>query len=180
MTAARAALALLAALALSGCKHEDAAAAKPPPVAMTAEAVGHYCRMDVLEHDGPKAQVHVAGLIDPIWFTQVRDAIAFARMPEETSEPVAIYVSDMSAPDSWRAGDARWIDADAAVFVIGSRRAGAMGAPEAVPFGSAEAAAAFVAAEGGVAVAFDEIPTDYVLAPVDVLARDDGYAGRTQ
>ena len=58
----------------------------PGPVAMTEEAVGHYCQMIVLEHPGPKAQVHIAGIAEPIWFSQVRDAFVFDRLPEETAE----------------------------------------------------------------------------------------------
>ena len=43
----------------------------PPPLAMTEEALGFYCQMNVLEHEGPKGQIHLAGLPMPIWFAAI-------------------------------------------------------------------------------------------------------------
>ena len=43
------ALALLIPLALAGCSEKETAKV-PAPHRMTAEAVGHYCGMNVLEH----------------------------------------------------------------------------------------------------------------------------------
>jgi len=155
-------------LALAACKPE-VAAEKPLPVAMTETAVGHYCQMDVLEHDGPKAQVHLSHLDHPFWFTQVRDAIVFQRLPEETAKISAIYVSDMGATTNWAdPGAENWVDADAAHFVINSTRAGGMGAPEAVPFSDQAVAEAFAAEHGGDVMKLADIPDDYVLAPVEV------------
>ncbi len=80
-------LALVASLLLvAGCR-EDGEAAAPRAVAMTDEALGHYCQMDLREHDGPVAQIHLAGFDHPIWFSQVRDAIAYTRLPEENGWP---------------------------------------------------------------------------------------------
>ena len=87
-------------LLLTGCQPE-VAAEPPAPVAMNAQAVGHYCQMDVLEHEGPKAQIHVANLDRPLWFSQIRDAVAFTKLPEETDEVLAIYVNDMAKANSW-------------------------------------------------------------------------------
>lgn len=157
-----------AALLLAACQPE-AVAPPPQPVAMTEEAVGHYCQMIVLEHDGPKAQVHVAHLDHPLWFSQVRDAIAFLRLPEETSEVRAVYVTDMGGAVSWEApGEDNWTDASTASFVIESERRGGMGAPEAIPFADESAARAFAAENGGTVVSLDEIPDSYILAPVEV------------
>ena len=159
------ALSLLA-VALAGCQ-EQTAQNKPQPVALTETAAGHYCQMTVLDHDGPKAQIHLAGNPHPLWFTQVRDAVAFTRLPEEPKDYVAIYVNDMSKAESWAApGADNWIDVADAWFVIGSKRSGGMGAPEAIPFGSREGADAFAAENGGAIMRFDDIPSDYVLAPV--------------
>ena len=161
---------VLALGALAACQ-EEAAAPPPPPASMTAEAVGHYCQMDVLEHEGPKAQIHVKGLPEPLWFGQVRDAVAFLRMPEETAEVAAIYVSDMGAAESWdRPGADNWIDAEAAYYVIGAAQAGGMGAPEAVPFSELAAAERWQAVNGGEVVRLREVPDDYVLAPVELSA----------
>ena len=55
------AFALLLLLALLGC-NEKPAAQLPPPHKMTAELIGHYCGMNVLEHPGPKGQIFVTSL----------------------------------------------------------------------------------------------------------------------
>ena len=99
-----------------------------------------------------------------MWFTQVRDAIAFTRLPEEPRDITAIWVNDMGRATNWQAPEAgAWTDARSAWFVIESSRAGGMGAPEAVPFGTEPPARAFAAAHGGRVVRLDEIPDDYVL-----------------
>ena len=64
---------------LAACQ-EAVQIAKPDAVHLTPEAAGHYCQMTVLEHEGPKAQIHLAGNPNPLWFTQVRDAVAFLRV----------------------------------------------------------------------------------------------------
>ena len=173
----RIAAALLVALLVSGCFDEEIAE-KPDPVTMTAEAVGYFCQMNVLEHEGPMAQIHLKGQPAPIWFTQIRDAVAYTRMPEETAEITAIYVSDMGRAANWaNPGADNWVDADKAVFVIGSARTGGMGAPEAVPFGAQANAEAFVAENGGEIVSLADIPDDYVLSPVDTAAANFPEAG---
>ena len=159
----------IALTALGGCSEEGQSTALPAPVAMTEEAVGHYCNMTVLEHEGPKAQIHLKGYEHPIWFTQVRDAVVFLRSPEELEEAVVTYVHDMSKAESWaHPGDGAWINADAAVFVIESARKGGMSAPEAIPFGTMQAAQEFIADNGGRAVHLEEIPDAYVLGSVDL------------
>lgn len=159
-------IALVAGFGLSACQ-EETKAAKPTPVAMTEDATGYYCHMAALEHEGPKAQIHLEGNPFPLWFPQVRDAIAFTLSPEEPKDYVAVYVSDMDKAESWKnPGKDNWVDAEKAWFVIGSRKTGGMGAPEVIPFGSEEGAKAFVADEGGNIVRLSEIPASYVLGSV--------------
>lgn len=156
-------LVLLAGVALAACQ-EEVSIEKPLPVTMSVEAVGHYCQMTVLEHDGPKAQIHLAGNPFPIWFTQVRDAVAFTVSPEEAKDYTAVYVNDMAKAESWeQPGVANWIDAQTAWFVIESHKKGGMGAPETIPFGEKQAAESFAEIHGGRIVRLDEIPADYVL-----------------
>lgn len=141
----------------------------PPPVAMSEDVLGHYCQMYILEHDGPKAQVHVAGDPLPRWFSQVRDAVAFTRLPEETDVITAIYVSDMGRAPSWfEPGATNFVDATTAYYVIGSERVGGMGAPETVPFADEAQAQRFAGTHGGTVVTYEAIPDAYVLAPVEV------------
>ncbi len=160
-------LALL--LALSACKEEGAASAIPPPIELTEEAAGHYCQMIILEHEGPKAQVHVAGYPDPFWFPQVRDGLAFLKSPEQLGEILVVYVNDMGAARSWAdPGEGNWIRARDAFFVVGSDAKGGMGAPEIVPFATREGAEAFALEHGGKVMTLDEIPVDAVLSPIDL------------
>lgn len=161
-------------LLLSACKEEVAQSLDP--VALTADAVGHYCQMHLLEHDGPKAQVHLEGLPGaPLFFSQVRDAVAYARLPEQSHPILAIWVNDMGAPGaSWTApGAGNWIDAKAAHYVVGSARAGGMGAPELVPFARLEDASAFARENGGAVMGLAAIPDDAVAAPVAQSPEDD-------
>ena len=165
----------LVALALTGCQEEQAE--DTTPVEITAETLGHYCQMNLAEHDGPKAQVHLKGLPGkPLFFSQVRDAIAYQRLPEQSHEILAIQVQDMGAPGAtWEnPGKGNWIAAEDAYYVVGSRREGGMGAPETVPFGTQPAALAFAAAEGGQVLRLDQIQDDMVLTPVDA-AHDAGH-----
>jgi copper chaperone NosL len=154
-------------LALAACR-EEVASDLPEPVTLTAEAVGHYCQMELLEHPGPKAQVHLAGLPYPLFFSQVRDAIAYQRMPEQSHAIDVIYVNDMARAPSWEApGVDNWVRADAAVYVVGSDAVGGMAAPELVPFADRADAEAFAAERGGSILALDAIEDAQVLTPVE-------------
>jgi len=135
---------------------------------MTDEALGHYCQMALGEHPGPKAQVHLEGLVAPLFFSQVRDAIAYQRMPEQSRPIRAIYVSDMAQAPSWNEpGINNWAPADEVHYVVGSRTAGGMGAPELVPFSDRGAAERFAEENGGSVRRLAEIPDATVLAPVN-------------
>jgi copper chaperone NosL len=156
-------LVLWAALLIAGCD-EQKAELPPTPHELTAEAIGNYCGMQVLEHSGPKGQIILASRREPVWFSSARDAFAFTMLPEEAKDIRAIYVSDMAAAPSWEApGTKNWIDARQAFYVIGSRVKGGMGAEEAVPFSTRDRAEGFAAENGGRVVAFNEVPRDYVL-----------------
>lgn len=166
---------LMLILALSACRQESAQ--DITPLDMSAETLGHFCQMNLAEHPGPKAQVHLEGMPGmPLYFSQVRDGIAYTRMPEQSHPILAFYVNDMGAAGaSWDdPGTGNWIAADQAWFVVGSPREGGMGAPETVPFSSREAAQDFAAAEGGEVLRLDAIPDDLVLAPAAAGLSPDG------
>lgn len=166
-------------LLLAACK--DEVPQSLTPVALTPQAVGHYCQMNLLEHEGPKAQIHLGGLPGaPLFFSQVRDAIAYARMPEQSHPILAIWVNDLGAPGATWAdpGADNWIDARTAHYVVGSSFAGGMGAPELVPFADRSAADAFARAHGGAVMALDAIPDEAVLAPVPMAGDEDGDFAR--
>ncbi|WP_368188488.1 nitrous oxide reductase accessory protein NosL [Aestuariibius sp. HNIBRBA575] len=161
-------LILIACCALIACK-EEVATAPPAPVAMTEAALSHFCQMNVLEHGGPKGQIHLEGHPSPLFFAQVRDLVTYVKSPERVADMEAIYVSDMGMADSWRyPGAENWIDAEQAVYVVGSNVAGGMGAPEIVPFSDAQSAQGFIDQYGGQLHALADIPEDAVLGPVDL------------
>lgn len=168
----RFALLIVPLLVLAACRDETAE--RPGPAALTVEAVGYYCQMDLLEHPGPKGQAHLEGMPAPLFFSQVRDLVAYMRMPEQSHVVTIAYVSDMADPGAtWDdPGATNWIAAADAIYVVGSDVTGGMGAPETVPFSTREAALAFAERHGGTVMALDDIPDDAVLAPVD-----DGDAG---
>lgn len=162
-------------LSLAGCRHD--AVQKTDPVPLSVDAVGYYCQMELLEHPGPKAQVHLDGLPgQPLFFSQVRDAVAYSRLPEQSHPILAIWVSDMGAPGAtWDdPGATNWIHAGDAHYVVGSSRAGGMGAPELVPFAHEQDAHAFAAVHGGTVLDLVTIPDSAVIAPV---AEADGQDG---
>ncbi len=157
--------ALVAFILLPACG-EDRSAEMPEPRELTRAAIGHYCNMIVEDHPGPKGQIFLSDRADPIWFSSVRDTIAFTLLPEEAKNIAVIYVNDMGRA-SWTAPEAgTWIDAKAAWYVVGSGRRGGMGAPETVPFAERSAAESFVAEHGGTVVVFADIPADAVLGEV--------------
>lgn len=152
-----------ATIALAAC-NDTKTAQTPPPQELNAAAIGHYCGMNLMEHAGPKAQIILASRREPVWFSSARDAFSFTLLPEEPKDISAIYVSDMGKAASWDApGTTNWIEAKKALFVIGSRKKGGMGADETVPFSDHGAAEKFAAENGGRVVAFSDVPRDYVL-----------------
>lgn len=154
--------ALLATLLLAACD-EPAEVAAPAPQELTREAIGHYCNMIVVDHKGPKGQIFLAGQEEPIWFTSVRDTVAFTMLPDEPKNIAAIYVTDVGRA-SWDSPEPEsWTDARAAWYVIGSDRRGGMGAPEAVPFSEKGAADDFAKQHGGHVVTFGDIPEAAIL-----------------
>jgi len=158
---------ILALAVLAGCKEDIANAQLPAAQSLTQEAAGFYCQMEILEHPGPKAQVHLAGMQAPLWFSQVRDGLAYVKSAEQSGEILVLYVNDMGAAVSWsEPGVDNWIKADGAFYVVGSNAAGGMGAPELVPFADRQAADKFIAVHSGEILQFSDIPIEMVLSPV--------------
>lgn len=150
-------------LALAACDSEQVAEA-PRPAEYDGGAIGYFCGMLLVEHGGPKGQVHLASQEAPIWFSSVRDTVAFTLLKDQPKDVRAIYVNDMGRATDWQEPEpGTWIALDEAHLVIESRRVGGMGLPEVVPFGERTAADAFVAEHGGRVVQLAEVPVDYVL-----------------
>ena len=159
----------LAVLMLAACDKPAPPAPPPAPAEVSDEATGHYCGMQLADHDGPKGQIFLTGSADPIWFSSVRDTIAFLRLPEEAKNVAAVYVNDMGKAKDWKQPEAgTWVEAHSAWFVLHSDMRGGMGAPEAVPFAAKPAAEIFQATHGGTLAQLSDIPDAYVLGPVDL------------
>lgn len=155
--------ALIFLLLVSAC--EDGIGDIPLPQALPEGAVGTYCGMILTEHAGPKAQIFEKGRSEPLWFTAIRDAVTYTRLPGEGQSVVGFYVHDMARASSWEKPQSEgiWITADAAFFVVGSNRLGGMGMPETVPFGTVEAAETFAEKYGGHVFRLTEIPVSALL-----------------
>jgi copper chaperone NosL len=159
-------------LMLAACKEELADA--PDPVSLTAENVAHYCMMNISEHPGPKAQIFLSGMPESIFFAQVRDAFTYIASAEQDGYIAAVYVNDMAVAPWERPGADNWMLAGDAHFVVGSGKAGGMGAPELVPFSDQGKAQDFAAAHGGTIYRMDDVPAEAFLAPVElVFQRED-------
>ncbi len=160
-------------LIITACQPVDKAE-RPKPQLPTTEAIGHFCNMLLSEHEGPKSQVLRKGGNDPLWFTSVRDGIAYTRLPEESKDIAAVYVTAIDATPSFNLAHPErmkesWVTAEWAVYVIGSRLRGGMGAMEAFPFRDAAMATQFTEIHGGRVVRFTDIPKDYVLGNSETL-----------
>lgn len=157
-----------ACLALLVACDNDQVAAPPLPVELTSDAVGHYCNMVVAEHPGPKAQIFAGDKAEPVWFPSVRDMFAYTMLPEENQDIRAIYVSDTGATDDYDlVVTGAWVEAKDALYVLGSKIAGGMGLPEAVPFADRDQATAFARQHGGEIVSFDDVSPDFVFAEIE-------------
>lgn len=155
---------LVSLLFVAGCSEQQSTEI-PAPHTLTAEATGHYCGMDLMEHNGPKGQIILASQSTPVWFSSARDAFSYTMLDEEAKDVRAVYVSDMAKAQNWNnPGADNWIEARSALFVIKSRMQGGMGAPETIPFSDRAAAETFVTENGGRIVSFAEVPQDYVLS----------------
>lgn len=132
------------------------------PLPLTTDATGYYCGMIVLNHSGPKGQVQLSNREQPLWFTSVRDTLAFARSPEEPKNITAIFVNNMENTSWEKPGDDTWIDARTAWYVLDSGRTGGMGAPESIPFGSQQSATTFTEKHGGRILGYNDIPDEWL------------------
>ncbi len=167
MNIIKAVLTFFAITFLAGCQI-GAPAQKPQPAILGEDDIGHSDQMIVMNHVGPRAQVHLAGASEPLWFSSVRDGLVYLRSPEQTAKILAIYVNDIGVAESWEnMGAGNWIDAEAAFYVVGSDAKGGMGAPEFVPFSDEEKAQAFADERGGEILGLDDITAEMVLAPVE-------------
>lgn len=141
-------------LVLAACS-PDETASRPKPLEPDANAIAYFCHMSLPEHEGPKGQLFLRGQDKPIWFASIHEVFTYLEI--ELTQPhdlLAVYVNDMAQGTWERPAPGAWLEAEKAVYVIGSSMTGSMGGQEAVPFSGREAAAAFVKEFGGEIVDF--------------------------
>ena len=143
----RAIVAALLCVLAAGCKGEQQIAQprEPGPGAM-----GHFCRMNLAEHTGPKGQILPKGWTEPLWFSSVRDALTYVEQDIVSDREIAgFWVNDM-AQGTWEAPQpGSWVEASLAWYVVGSTKQSGMGGSEAIPFKDRTAAEAFAETHGG-------------------------------
>lgn len=91
-------------LILAGCQQQTKDT-MPPPVAMTEEAVGHFCQMNILEHAGPKAQIHLEGLPYPLFSVRFAMALPMNACPNKTIKSVRFTSPTCPGPMTGKMSD---------------------------------------------------------------------------
>ena len=137
-------------LVLLGCDNSSSKQILTPQ-AVTRDDIGYYCNMIVEDHSGPKGQILLTDTENAIWFTSVRDTVAFTLLPGEPKNIAAFFVTAMDEAD-WNHPEKEinsWIKAQSAWYVIKSKQRGGMGQMEAIPFKRQKSASNFVKKHGG-------------------------------
>jgi len=143
-------------LILSGCG-ESTVAVAPQPREPDSHAIGHYCRMTLTEHVGPKGQLLLKGWQKPLWFTSVHDAFVYVAQDLVNEREIAgFWVNDMGQGTWEKPAPGSWIEAKSAFYVVESKKSASMGGSEAVPFKERARAQAFAKEFGGRIVDYGE------------------------
>lgn len=142
------------------------------------DALGHFCRMTLAEHKGPKGQILPRGWKEPVWFSSVRDALTYVEQDIVSDREIAgFWVNDMAQGTWEQPAPGSWIDARQAHYVVGSSKSSGMGASEAVPFKDRKAAETFASQFGGSIV--DYLGARQVLMAEPAAPGDDVKEGGT-
>ncbi|MBV2263648.1 MAG: nitrous oxide reductase accessory protein NosL [Thauera sp.] len=146
---------------LAACGQDDGG--KAAAVALET-GPGTSCALDgmlLADYPGPKAQIHYRDVADPDWFCDTIEMFSIYLKPEQVRAVSALYVQDMGKTD-WDKPVGHWIDAKRAIYVLGSKRLGSMGATAAA-FSAEADAKAFAERYGGTVLRFDEVTPDKVM-----------------
>jgi copper chaperone NosL len=145
---------------LAGCESRETAAASIAPVEIGR---GTSCSLDgmlLADYPGPKAQLHVDGRAEPMFFCDTVELFSTLLSGEQALAVRAVHVQDMGRAE-WEEPKGHWIDARGAFFVVGGRRHGSMG-PTIASFARDEDARRFTGDFGGRVLRFAEIKADMV------------------
>ncbi|OOG23702.1 NosL family protein [Thioalkalivibrio denitrificans] len=152
-------LAALPTLSLVACGGDrETAATACSPILLTDEHECALCGMTVVRFPGPKGQACLRdGRVLP--FCSVQDLLAWSWQPESVPAIEKLYVHDLSHTGWDEPSDEAYMDAQAAVYVIGHDQQGAMGHSPA-PFSQRADAEAFAERHGGRVMDLDQINWD--------------------
>lgn len=154
-------LALLGLGGISGCSGDQGNQQQSfAPVEIDRSTSCELDGMLLIDYAGPKAQVHYAGVPQPVFFCDTVELFNSLMAGEQVRAVRAVYVQDMGQAD-WEAPEGHWIDAKTAFYVVGSNRHGSMG-PTIGSFAKAEDAEKFAAEYGGKVHKYEEISLDMV------------------
>lgn len=148
-------LALTAISLLSAC--QDKSATPPPPQEINADTISVLDGMSLRDYPGPKAQI-IYDQGAPDFFCDTLGMFSVYLKPEQARKVLAIYVQDM-AKTGWERPQGHWIDARTALYVVGSKKLGAMGQTFA-SFSNEQDARAFIGKQGGKLFHFADITID--------------------
>ena len=144
-----------AALLLSACSNDAASTQALGPVEIDRSTSCSLDGMLLADYPGPKAQIIYADQAKPAFFCDTMELVAQLKAGEQVRAIKGAYVQDMGQAD-WTQPQGHWIDAKAAIYVVGGKRHGSMG-PTFASFAQEADAAKFVQEYGGKAMKFDEI-----------------------
>ncbi len=150
-------LILLSCVLLYGCSEPAAEIKKVPEAVMIHHGEEcDLCGMLINQFSGPKGQLFERGRDTAKKFCSTRDLFAYALQPEHQHRVNHIYVHDVASAPWDNQSDAVYVDAKSALFVIGHKLQGAMGATLA-SFAERKEADAFIERNGGRIVMFEDI-----------------------
>lgn len=114
---------------LAACSPESASseAASLAPVEIGMDTSCELDGMLLADYPGPKGQIHYAGEPAPWFYCDTMEVLNTLLLPEQIRKVNAVYVQDMGRTD-WDNPQGAWIDANTALYVMGSKRKGSMGA----------------------------------------------------
>lgn len=142
--------------ALAACSETIQQATPKEPGSDTA------CSLDGMilkDYPGPKAQIHYKEGA-PEYFCDLMELFGSLLAPEQKRPVSGAFVQDMGKT-AWEHPDGNWIDAKTAIYVVGSKKPGSMGATFG-SFSSMQDAEAFAKKEGGKVVRFEQVTLDMV------------------
>jgi copper chaperone NosL len=135
-----------------GCAEE--VPSKFQPIELSKNHACPICGMVLVEHPGPKAQIHYTNKVIETFDTTPHMFMSYLQ-PEHSRKIGAIFVHDMGKAD-WDHPENFWIDAKKAFFVLGGNKRGPMGEPL-VPFSTSKDAENYVKTYGGQTLRFEDV-----------------------